>query len=349
MYDRILIKSDDNACHYCYICEHNVLFRIKEPFPYNEPMESYIDRLPDLKCYHTNTEFSSFEDLDFTINSIGIILSYACNMQCKYCSAVFHDDKDQIDLDTLKEFIVSILKKNNSSENRIHIRFYGGEPLLSYDIIRDIVLFLKHTHYNFAFSLSTNGTLFDQQKLKFLFDNNFFITISLDGPPHINDKYRVFKDGTSTSQTILTGINKIMQTYPDWMKTNISINSVVIPDISILKRQEFIKSLGVRKVDFIHLDSMGIVLLGLDVNIYREYYQEQMHILLNYNKEKIVSEDFIDIVSFPGRSTLHALKRKYHNRRRYYCGAGTSSITITPEGKIVPCHLFKTPTITMVY
>ncbi len=130
MYDRILIKSDDNACHYCYICEHNVLFRIKEPFPYNEPMESYIDRLPDLKCYHTNTEFSSFEDLDFTINSIGIILSYACNMQCKYCSAVFHDDKDQIDLDTLKEFIVSILKKNNSSENRIHIRFYGGEPLL---------------------------------------------------------------------------------------------------------------------------------------------------------------------------------------------------------------------------
>ena len=79
---------------------------------------------------------------------------------------------------------IEYLIAHSRDSGRIGISFYGGEPLLAFDLIQDCVEYSKREAEGrrVDFHFTTNGTLLTEEKLPFLVENQFSILISLDGP-----------------------------------------------------------------------------------------------------------------------------------------------------------------------
>lgn len=102
-----------------------------------------------------------------------------CNLNCIYCNNEKISNSD-ISLNTMKNFFSIIVER--FPEEKINIRWYGGEPLLmGLDFFRDIVEYQNKLSTQFENEISTNITLLNRQWIDFLKENEFAIYTSLDG------------------------------------------------------------------------------------------------------------------------------------------------------------------------
>ena len=99
-----------------------------------------------------------------------IVLGKVCNLKCEYCHQHFGKKLETI----VSPKVYEIVEKERPEA----IVFYGGEPLLYWDSIVEIV---RNVSYNPRFCVITNGTLLDDDKVEFLNKHNFSVTLSWDG------------------------------------------------------------------------------------------------------------------------------------------------------------------------
>lgn len=95
--------------------------------------------------------------------------------------------------ETAKEAVDYLYGHSMSSED-IYISFYGGEPLLMFRLIKEVVEYVKREYCQRTvhFNLTTNGTLFTPEIVQYFIKNNIQIMFSLDGPKEVHDKNRIF-------------------------------------------------------------------------------------------------------------------------------------------------------------
>lgn len=108
-------------------------------------------------------------------------LTNSCNLNCKYCY-----EKNKINKVINFNVIEKLLKERvNSRERSTTVSFFGGEPLLEKQLIYDTVNLgnniTKNSKHKFNYSLTTNGTLIDDEFIKFCKKNNITVGISIDG------------------------------------------------------------------------------------------------------------------------------------------------------------------------
>lgn len=113
---------------------------------------------------------------------------------------------------------------------KINIAFYGGEPLLEFKLIKEIV---SLTEDNFrgktiTYIMTTNGSLLTKENLDFIAENKFSLMISLDGPKEIHDRNRKFINQEGTFESILNNIRYMKKYYPELFRT-LTINMVLDP------------------------------------------------------------------------------------------------------------------------
>lgn len=154
-----------------------------------------------------------FEELNRSDTSIDIIaaLNLDCNFACKYCYEGAMKGRKYMSEGTAAALIDFIRKIFDQDKKALHIDFYGGEPLLSLDLIKDIsnklIQFTKERTASFTSGLVTNGSLFKgkvAEELTTLGLKN--VKITLDGPPHIHNKNRPFKSGADSFDTLISNI-----------------------------------------------------------------------------------------------------------------------------------------------
>jgi sulfatase maturation enzyme AslB (radical SAM superfamily) len=101
-------------------------------------------------------------------------------------------------LDTAKKAVNMVFR---SPSPAIKIEFQGGEPILNWRIVREIVEYAwslnRHIKKDLEFVLCTNLTLIDESILKFLKNHRVMISTSLDGPRELHDAHRVARNGES--------------------------------------------------------------------------------------------------------------------------------------------------------
>lgn len=128
---------------------------------------------------------------------IHIIITYRCNLDCVYCYQKDHRDYEDLDYDKAKTALFEVLEGMDSSHKGI-VRFFGGEPLLRFDLISKLTADAR-SHWqkaqrapeNLCFGISTNGTLLNEQIKTWLSDNpDVSLTISLDGTPRMHNTNR---------------------------------------------------------------------------------------------------------------------------------------------------------------
>jgi uncharacterized protein len=140
-----------------------------------------------------------------------------CNLDCKYCYYL-HKDKllslpefKRITPEALETFIRSYIEATHQSE--IVFTWQGGEPtLLGLDFYHQVVeLQRKHTPpgKHIANDLQTNGLLLDDEWCAFLRRNNFLVGLSIDGPKHLHDEFRVTRGGQPTFDRVMAAVKRL--------------------------------------------------------------------------------------------------------------------------------------------
>jgi len=185
-----------------------------------------------LRFHHIFSKNEIIDTLKNALTHLTLEVTQQCNLRCLYCSysGTFyykrcHNQRD-MDFAIAKKAIDFFLNHSNESEN-IFISFYGGEPLLNYSLIKKCVEYINEANKNknIHYSITTNGILLREDIINYLKKNNFFLTVSLDGPKEVNDAFRVFPDGTGTFEIINKNIRLLHDKgYPhELVKLNITI------------------------------------------------------------------------------------------------------------------------------
>lgn len=141
-----------------------------------------------------------------------IVVTLRCNHRCKYCQASSRNieaNKMDMSVDIARK-VVDMIFAGPSSE--IKIEFQGGEPLLNFDAVREIIIYAqrqnKKHRRKLSFVLCTNLTLINSDILHFLKKNDVCISTSLDGPQDIHDSCRIMRSGDSSYKQFINKLNQ---------------------------------------------------------------------------------------------------------------------------------------------
>lgn len=146
-----------------------------------------------------------------------------CNMRCRYCIysdnyKLFRDYSfKRMPFETAKkaiDYYFSLFEEAlELNPNRdASIGFYGGEPLLEFDLIKKCIEYTKQNYSCFEpqFNMTTNGTLLTKERADYLMENNVSIAVSLDGPKEEHDRKRVYVSGGGTFDDVMKNVSYLI-------------------------------------------------------------------------------------------------------------------------------------------
>lgn len=157
----------------------------------------------------------------------------ACNLCCRYCFVEQHPHfmslqtaKDSADW-LYQNLQIKKEKGYAQKDDKCTIVFFGGEPMLLYDeIIVPLVTYCKEKYPDsFIFGMTTNTTLLYKERVDFLYDNNIFPLLSIDGIKSTQDYNRPCRDGTSSFDKVYANLPYILEKMP-----NLAFRSTIYQD-----------------------------------------------------------------------------------------------------------------------
>lgn len=288
-----------------------------------------------VKLYNQNKIINIKENnifLNYPIKNIMLNVSQNCNMKCIYC---YGDDgtygnKKLMPYTIARKSIEFIESQEGLKKDEIiNITFFGGEPLLNYEVIYELVEFIRLNKIRAKFGITTNGTLLNDEIIEFLIKNNFSITISFDGPLKIQNRNRPLINGDESYNLVIENIKKIIN-----KNYNFSIRCTLVKGTKINLILDYFKKLGIKNVMYCSAYSNKKEINYSDydyINLIEQlnrYYKKIKTINdLNFNLIKSEIRDFLNIINFS--------KLSYYN-----CGIGKGYASIDVDGNIYSCHRF---------
>lgn len=200
-----------------------------------------------------------------SINQLILEVVEGCNFRCRYChqAADFKNSrKGKMYLNTAFKSVDFLLEHSKDAEG-VSITFYGGEPLLNFEIIKQTVCYAnskfktKKVNYN----ITTNASLLNKSIIDFFVENEFSLLISLDGPPEIQNYHRKYKrNGEETFNNVWKNVLDIKKRYNEYFSKFVRFNAVILPGEEPENVISFFEKNGVLKeaVDTNDADLTGI-------------------------------------------------------------------------------------------
>ncbi len=299
--------------------------------------------------------------------SLILEVTTACNMRCKYCvySGIYNGYRVhgtefmpiEIALKAVKMYKHYLDKYWISNPFREPVvGFYGGEPLLAFNIIKKVVSLsnelFRRDGYDVVYSITTNGTLINDKVAEFLARNSFVVAISLDGPKEEHDKRRKYIDGKGTFEDVMRGLITLYKAYKrNGQEPRIIIECVIDPTTNLRNLREFFNSMQdyITALRITYVRPYGTNYYErIDFKRYMEFQyelQELKRAFIEYIKNRIFEERreiFMD--SFFGTSLYSVIAEPVLYRRSLpflnygrFCIPG-SKLYVTVNGRILPCE-----------
>ena len=311
-----------------------------------------------IKAEHITSALANLPQLVFEVTD-------ACNLKCKYCAyGEFYGDFDKREdkmlsvskairlIDYLNQFWNS--DRNTSAKSFMYISFYGGEPLMNFNFIKEIVNYVEHhldcPRKKFIFSMTTNAILLHKY-MDFLVEHDFNILVSLDGNEK-NDSYRVDHKGNGSFKRVVRNVDLLREKYPDYFDKNINFNSVFHNRSTVEEVYRFFKD-NYNKVPIIsELNNSGIRPEKIE-DFNRTYRNSEQSLHQSEHYEEIEKDMLIGTSGFRSLTLyLHQYSGNYYrdytdllfdkNNLKYIptgtCLPFTKKMFVTVNGKILPCE-----------
>lgn len=278
------------------------------------------------------------KQMNTSVKSLCLHVAHDCNLRCEYCFASEGDYNCGRALMSKEVALkaVDYLVANSKGRRYLEIDFFGGEPLMNFDVVKAVVAYGRKleqtTGKRFYFTITTNGTLLNKENIDYINENMDNVVISIDGRKEVHDavRYDVFGHGSydriiPLAQELVAGRNG---------------KSYFIRGTFTAKNKDFSK-------DVLHLADLGFKeisvepVVGSGSDLYftesdvPEILKEYDNLALQYidrmskNKGFRFYHFYIDIYSGPCIF-----------KRIAACGAGYEYLAVSPEGTLFPCHQF---------
>ncbi len=269
------------------------------------------------------------------LKAICLHVAHDCNLRCEYCFASKGDYKTGRSLMSKETAFQALdyLVKHSGTRKNIEVDFFGGEPLINFDVIKATVDYGKSleetTGKKFFFTMTTNAFHVTEEQAEFLNDHMGNIVISLDGRKPVNDKMRKNIAGKGSYEEIVKNAKLIVDGRKGKQYfirgTFTSFNKDFSEDV------RHIRSLGFREISIEPVTGKGSP-LHIKKEDLEEILQEYERFAAEYAKDETDYRFYhfnINIYDGPCLS-----------KRITACGAGTEYTAVSPDGKFYPCHQF---------
>lgn len=158
------------------------------------------------------------QKLQKNVQAVTLEITQKCNLRCKYC--IYGDGHtdyrnfgtEDMSLDVALKAVDFLLE--HGTDDVLYVGFYGGEPLLRWDIIKKVVEYTKSKHDNMYFSMTSNMVLLNEEIAEFIAQTKHFtVMMSLDGPQNMHDANRVFPDGEGSFEKAMQGLRHLSEAH----------------------------------------------------------------------------------------------------------------------------------------
>ncbi len=303
---------------------------LAEGFP-PDSVDEFARELPELSemlSAHRMTE-----EVPLSIRNLELHVAHSCNLGCQYCFAGqgAYGLKQTLMSDEVAFQAVDMLVEGSKSSEPLGIVFFGGEPLMNRALIRKTITHAKEHHSNrsFQYSVTTNGTLIDEEVVTLFKENNFTVVVSMDGVGGTQDTLRPYKNGRGSSADIVRNVGSLTKHMPATVRCTLTRRNLAMMEIC-----DELCAIGFRKVHFAPVSAEDD-----DLRIDMESLHVLKRELLGFADEFIERakerrpqrfSGFDDLLSQLNRGTTTSVG----------CGAGRRLVAVAPDGDLYPCHRY---------
>lgn len=273
------------------------------------------------------------------IKALCLHIAHTCNLNCSYCFASqgkYHGDRALMSLEVGKRAI-DFLVENSGSRHNLEVDFFGGEPLMNFQVVKDIVAYArsieKEHNKNFRFTLTTNGVLVDDDVIDFANRECSNVVLSLDGRKEIHDKYRVDLAGNGSFDKIVPKFQKFVKMRGG--KNYYIRGTFTHANPDFLKDIKTMLDLGFTELSMEPVVSSpddNTSLTEDDKPIILKQYEELASLMLQRDREGKPFTFYHYMIDLEGGPCIY--------KRISGCGSGTEYMAVTPWGDLYPCHQF---------
>ena len=280
-----------------------------------------------------------FKKRNTVIKALCLHIAHTCNLNCEYCFASqgkYHGERALMSLEVGKRAI-DFLIENSGSRVNLEVDFFGGEPLMNFDVVKEIVAYArsieKQHNKNFRFTLTTNGMLIDDDVIDFCNREMSNVVLSLDGRREIHDRYRVDYAGHGSWDRIVPKFQKLVAAREG--KNYYMRGTFTHANPDFLKDIQTMLDLG-----FTELSMEPVVcpagdpeaLTREDLPIVLDQYEKLAELMLQRDREGRPFTFYHYMVDLADGPCIY--------KRISGCGSGTEYMAVTPWGDLYPCHQF---------
>ena len=273
------------------------------------------------------------------VKALCLHIAHTCNLNCAYCFASqgkYNGERDVMSFEVGKRAL-DFLIENSGSRHNLEVDFFGGEPLMNFQVVKDLVAYArseeKEHNKNFRFTLTTNGVLVDDDVIEFANKECSNVVLSLDGRKEIHDRYRVDYAGNGSWDKIVPKFQKFVEARNG--KNYYMRGTFTHANPDFLKDIQQMLDLG-----FSELSMEPVVcapgdpaeLTEEDMTVVMKQYEDLADLMLQRDKEGKPFTFYHYMIDLTGGPCIY--------KRISGCGSGTEYMAVTPWGDLYPCHQF---------
>lgn len=291
-----------------------------------------LNAAPLIKSFKKNTQL---------VKALCLHICHDCNLRCVYCFAkdgTYNTPKDYMKFEVGKKAIDFILD-NSGYRHNLEVDFFGGEPLMNFDVVKQIVDYAKEEGAKrgkkFLFTMTTNCVLLDEKAREYLDKEMDNVVLSIDGRPNVHNAVRKTVSGVPCYELIKKNALEMKKLRGDkryYARGTFTANNIDFAE------------------DIIALDDMGFDQISVEP------------VVLPENDALAIKEEHLPkICAEYDKFAKEYIKRRHDNSGRWFnffhfmldldhgpcaakrltgCGSGTEYLAVTPTGDIYPCHQF---------
>ncbi len=273
------------------------------------------------------------------IKALCLHVAHDCDLRCKYCFASqgdFKGRRELMDLDTGKKAL-DFLVEHSGNRRNLEVDFFGGEPLLNFDVVKELTLYGKElnqkTGKNIRFTLTTNGVALDDEKIAFINEHMTNVVMSLDGRREVHDLMRTTINNKGSYDLVMGSFQKLLASRgkkDSFIRgTFTGYNLDFDQDVLHFFDEGFEK---VSMEPVVTDESLDYAIREVHLPRVLEGYERLARAFVERRRNNKNLQFFHFMVDLEQGPCLA--------KKRMGCGAGVEYVSVTPAGDLYPCHQF---------
>lgn len=280
-----------------------------------------------------------FKNRETVVKALCLHIAHDCNLACRYCFAEegeYHGRRAIMSYEVGKKAL-DFLVKNSGNRVNLEVDFFGGEPLMNWQVVKDLVAYGRSLeepfHKKFRFTLTTNGVLLNDEIMEFVNREMANVVLSIDGRKEVHDFMRPHRGGQGSYDEVVPKYSKLAESRN---QMNYYVRGTFTHhNLDFSKDVLHLADLGFKQISVepvVADEKEDYAIRKEDLPVIMEQYDELAKEIIKRRKEGRGFNFFHFMIDLEGGPCVA--------KRLSGCGSGTEYLAVTPWGDFYPCHQF---------